>query len=156
MGNEDDELQEDNDNDDEDNDDEKNDDDGNCPDESTVAAAIEETMMESVSEIEEDVESLSEKKLTTSQAVVKVQEMFKRIPGFESSISLFCAKEKTGKRIAKDLKSNYSSFVKVKIDNINFKEPQQYGYFKKVSEFLLTASCESDLINYLIQLQQKV
>ena len=122
LPNEDDELQEDNDNDDKDNDDEKNDDDGNCPDEPTVTAVIEETMMKSVSEIKEDVESLSEK-LITSQAVVKVQQMFKRIPDFESSISLFCAKEKTGRGMAKDLKSNYSPFVEVKIDNINFKQP---------------------------------
>ena len=99
-------------------------DDDDCPDDSTVAVVTQETIMESASEIEEDVKNLSKNELISSQAVSNIQQMFKRMPGFKSAISIFCAKEKTNRGTEKDIKKgNHSPFVEVKISNINFKDP---------------------------------
>ena len=120
-------LQEDLDSDTEDDDE----DDNYCLDESIVAAATQETMIENASEIEEDVYNLSKNELISSQAVANVKQMFERIPSlnFESSISLFHPKENNRKGTVMDLKKgSHSPFMEVKIDScsINFKRANLY------------------------------
>ena len=101
-------------------------DESNSPDESTVTANNvthdPEEITQNVLEIEEDVKNLHENELISLQAVANVQKMFKRIPGFESSISLFIAKDKPEK-VTTNNKSIYSPYVEVKIDDMKLKEP---------------------------------
>ena len=129
-------------------------DESNSPDESTVTANTAthdpEEITQNVLEIEEDMKNLHENELISSQAVANVQKMFKRIPGFESSISLFIAKDKP-ENVTTNNKSIYSPYVEVKIDDMKFKELRK----STVSESLLIVCYVSKQTSCSIQFQQR-